>query len=960
MAGYVLYKNPKSLLNKTGAILISSFAIWNLMDVFGISTDNSENTAMLFQNISSIGWIGFASVLLCFSLVFSKKEKLLKKNGFLILIFIVPIIFIFKQWSNDITGNPFKGKYGWEFKWEDTIWTYLFYTYYSLFSLLSIFIIYLHGIKTKSTREKNQSRIIVTTGLISLIGGTITDVILPLLHIHGIPQLGNVFILIFAGGILYAIVKYRFLTVTPAIAAENIISTMTELLILSDHFGNIINLNSAALETLKYEQKELSGKSVEMLFCQDDLKESLLDRIAHGEIIRNYETCILTNDAREIPVILSCSPLKDEEGDVRGIVFVARDITEQKRVADELKRQKEEFEMIFNLVPVQIWYKDTQNNLIRVNRQVCSELGMTNEKIEGHSVEELFPSFAQQYFKDDLEVFNARKPKLGIIEQVNTANGEILWVHSDKVPVFGKDGQLVGLIAIVQNITERKWAQEELGKLGKAIYTSGEAIFLTDQEGVFTFVNPAFTSLYGFSSDEIVGKTTPRIIKSEVLDKTVYEGFWQTLLNGDEVKGEIINKRKDGTLITIDGSATPIFDEEKNIIGFLGIQRDITERKQTEEALQESEMKFRSITEQTTDLIAITDANGFIIYASPSSKTLFHYTQEEMCGHHFSEFIDETAVPEAVAGFNAILGSGERMRVERRMKRKDSSIFIGELNRSNYQCGELNGVLVIIHDITERKRAEKELIEAKNKAEESDRLKSAFLANMSHEVRTPLNSIIGFSELLADPDFDQEQKSEFTKSIINSGNNLLVIISDILDISKMESGEITIRNKQINAQDFILNVAEKFSSQIEAKKLELKLTIPDNDEETVVFADVERLRQIFNNLIGNAFKFTSNGSIEIGYQPKGEMVEFYVKDSGIGIPAEYHNTIFERFRQVEDAKTRTYGGNGLGLPISKNLVELMGGKMWVESEPDIGSTFYFTLPSKAESVEKLATLAVSF
>lgn len=246
-------------------------------------------------------------------------------------------------------------------------------------------------------------------------------------------------------------------------------------------------------------------------------------------------------------------------------------------------------------------------------------------------------------------------------------------------------------------------------------------------------------------------------------------------------------------------------------------------------------------------------------------------------------------------------------------------------------------------EIEQRKQAELELIEALKRAEESDRLKSAFLANMSHEVRTPLNSIIGFSELLSNPEFDQAQKDDFIQYIINSGNNLLAIINDIMDISKLESGELQIHNRPLNVHKFTSTVKEQFAIQSKAKGLELELIVPENNEETFIHADADRLRQIFNNLVSNAIKFTSNGRIEIGYQPKGTKIEFYIRDTGIGIAPEYHHKIFERFRQIETSATRKFGGNGLGLAISKNLVELMGGEIWVESEIGKGAKFCFTI-----------------
>jgi len=241
------------------------------------------------------------------------------------------------------------------------------------------------------------------------------------------------------------------------------------------------------------------------------------------------------------------------------------------------------------------------------------------------------------------------------------------------------------------------------------------------------------------------------------------------------------------------------------------------------------------------------------------------------------------------------------------------------------------------------KRTE-ELLLAKEHAEQSDKLKSAFLANVSHEIRTPLNGIIGFSELLIDADYTEDQKSEFIHHIISNGNNLLNIISDIVDISKIESGEITIRKTEIPLKKLLDEIRVNHIIQAEKKLIEFNCACPCHESEVFVVADKDRLHQVFNNLIGNALKFTSEGFIEVGCKPSGDMIQFHVKDTGIGIPANFHEPIFDRFRQVETSLSRNFGGNGLGLAISKNLIELMGGKIWVESEIGKGSTFYFTIP----------------
>ena len=238
----------------------------------------------------------------------------------------------------------------------------------------------------------------------------------------------------------------------------------------------------------------------------------------------------------------------------------------------------------------------------------------------------------------------------------------------------------------------------------------------------------------------------------------------------------------------------------------------------------------------------------------------------------------------------------------------------------------------------------RQLNDAKQKAEESDMLKSAFLANMSHEIRTPLNSIVGFSELLADPDFEEEQKQEFIRTIVDNGNNLMVIISDIMDLSMIDSRQLKIRHERFFLNQVFEDLEHEYQMKAAAKNVEFRVNLPLDSEKIEIETDIYRLKQVCNNLIGNALKFTSEGFVEIGYQLKENKVEFFVRDTGIGISAALHQSIFERFRQAELTKARKYGGNGLGLAISKNLVEILGGEMWLESEEGVGSNFYFNIP----------------
>ena len=256
--------------------------------------------------------------------------------------------------------------------------------------------------------------------------------------------------------------------------------------------------------------------------------------------------------------------------------------------------------------------------------------------------------------------------------------------------------------------------------------------------------------------------------------------------------------------------------------------------------------------------------------------------------------------------------------------------------------------------LLKRKHTEEELIRAKEHAEESDRLKSAFLTNMSHEIRTPMNGILGFTELLREPNLTSDEQKDYIQTIQISGARMLNTINNIVDISKIESGLITNDIKETNINEKIEFTYKFFKPEVEIKGLQFLFKNGLPTKEAIIKTDNEKVYAILTNLVKNAIKFTYEGSIEFGYVKKGEYLEFFVKDTGVGIPRKQHQMIFERFRQGSESHSRSYEGSGLGLSIAKSYVEMLGGEIWVKSEEGKGSTFYFTIPYNAVSEEKTA------
>jgi PAS domain S-box-containing protein len=383
---------------------------------------------------------------------------------------------------------------------------------------------------------------------------------------------------------------------------------------------------------------------------------------------------------------------------------------------------------------------------------------------------------------------------------------------------------------------------------------------------------------------------------------------------------------------------------------------NITEQKLFEHKIIENSANWQTTFDAIDDIIILLKPNFEIIEINKAGLSMKNKTREEVIGKKCHEIFHNTASPICSCPCKAALESKKYTKCEDTFDHRTCELIAFPIFDKNKN---IQAFTHIIRDITDHKKLEAKLLKAKEKAEESDHLKSAFLANMSHEIRTPMNGILGFSSLLQESNLTGEQQQEYIKLIEKSGNRMLNIINDIIDISKIESGLMLINKKSVNISELIDNLYHFFNPETEHKGLNL---VPINklpSSKSIINSDPEKINSILTNLIKNAIKFTSQGAIEFGCEKKGKVLEFFVKDTGIGIPKDRQNAVFERFVQADIADKMARQGAGLGLAISKAYVKMLGGKIWLESEPGKGTTFYFTLPYTAElEAESAPTIQV--
>ncbi|PKO99650.1 MAG: hypothetical protein CVU13_03740 [Bacteroidetes bacterium HGW-Bacteroidetes-8] len=728
------------------------------------------------------------------------------------------------------------------------------------------------------------------------------------------------------------------------------------ILILNAETGKIVDVNPFLIDLLGYSKKEFAEKTIwEIVTFKDIFKnrEKFLE-LQQEEYIRYDDLPLVTSDGRIISVELIGTNYF--EGNTKLVQCNIRDTTIRREADLALRKSESHLRALVKTIPDLIWLKDTSGVYLSCNPMFERFFGSGEADIIGKTDYDFVDRELADFFcENDQKAMEAGKPTSNEEWVTFADDGHRAFLETIKSPIYDSDGTVIGVLGIGRDITERMLAGQALlesEKRFRAIFDQAPiAISLIDLQGYPIISNLRLSKILGYTKDELSKMKFTDFTHPEDIDKDLNQ--FNELIAG-KISWYNLEKRyihKNKNIIWANLFVTTLNDFNGLPQEIIGMVEDITEQKKIND-----EIKLQAdLLSNVGQSIIATDLLGKVIYWNNAAEKIYGWSSTEAMGQNIIDLTPSFQSGEQAIEIMKNLSAGKTWAGEFNVKRKGGTSFPAFVTDTPIldSNGKLTGIIGISSDITERKLAEMELIGAKERAQESDRLKTAFLHNISHEIRTPMNAIVGFSGFLNDPDLTPEKRNDFIKIIIQSSDQLLAIIDDIIRIASIESGQEKIQEDEININLICTLINEQFSPKANEKSITLSLKTPLADDEAIIFTDTTKLTQIITNLIGNAFKFTRQGYVNFGYKVKGKQLEFYVGDSGIGIAKDMQEKIFNRFRQVETTDTRYFGGSGLGLSISKAYVEMLGGKMWLSSELGKGSVFYFTIPYKRSNPKKL-------
>lgn len=634
--------------------------------------------------------------------------------------------------------------------------------------------------------------------------------------------------------------------------------------------------------------------------------------------------------------------------------LLRKEIHQREKVEKELKESESYFRLLFELNPQPMFVYDLDSmNITAVNNSAIKVYKYSKDEFLSMNILDLkAPSEFSRLWKNLIEDPNSFQHTE--IWNHKTKDGQIIQVevHSHNLDFRHKNARLVLLIDITEKLKIEKELNESRLTLSNLIDNLPGVIYrcALDEDYTMDYMSDACSRITGYSSDDFI-KTKTISFNDLILPeyRTPIWEKWQRIRTDHSIfEEEYPIKTASGEIKWVWERGRCVFDKHNNLEYLEGYIEDITFKKKAEKELR----KISQAIKQSPVSIVITNADGIIEYTNPKFSEVTEFQASEALGKNPNILKSGMMSPEFYTDFWETISSGKTWTGELINKAKSGRLYWASKSVSPIfdETGKITHYVAVCEDISEKKKTENELIKAKEKAEESDRLKSSFLANISHEIRTPMNGILGFAELLKEPDLTPENQQEFLNMIEKSGLRMLNIINDLIDISKIEAGETALRIKKTSINKMLRELHLFFIRESNQKNINLDYHCDLPEEESYIETDSTKLSQVLTNLIKNAVKFTDEGSVVFGYKQKDSIFEFFVTDSGPGIPPEQMDVIFERFRQSTLNLTRKYEGAGLGLAISKAYVELLGGSIWIKSELGKGSTFFFTMPLAHPSV----------
>jgi two-component system, sensor histidine kinase and response regulator len=742
------------------------------------------------------------------------------------------------------------------------------------------------------------------------------------------------------------------------------LSSIGDAVIATNETAHITFMNSVAEALTGFPQSEALGLPLAAVFriFNEQTGERVEDPAAKvlrlGAMVglANH-TVLRSRDDREVAIDDSGSPIIDDSGAIIGVVLVFRDVT-QRRLAENaaaLLQANARLELALRRSSIGIWEMSPSPEVRLGARGRYANLW---ERLGYEHTEpflDLDVSLASVHAddRDRVEValrayFSGETPYLDVECQLEHEDGSFRWVLARGATEYDALGKPIRFLGSSVDITDRKQAELALLASERLFRTfvdhALDAFYLHDEVGVILDMNRRACENLGYTREELLGQT-PLLYSvrsaAEVANSLAWTG-------GEEVVViESFHRRKDGTTFPVEVRLRRFVEGDKTFL--VSMVRDTSERLRAEQALRESEERFRGTFDNAGVGIAHCELDGQYLRVNQKLCDILGYSRDELLGANVRATIHPTQdLTETLANIDALRkGEISSYSVDRRMISKSGELVWGNVTvslQTNLSGGQKH-TIAVTQDISERKRLQEELRDAKDAAEAANSAKDEFLANVSHEIRTPMNAILGMTELALDTQLSDNQRQSL-KTVKSAAESLMAIIDDLLDFSKIEAGKLQLDVANFRLRSTVAEILRALATRAHRKGLELVCTIQPDVPDALI-GDSGRLRQILINLVGNAIKFTTDGevvvSVSLGVAPAGGVtLRFAIRDTGIGISANKQATIFQAFEQEDTSTTRKYGGTGLGLTIASRLVALMSGEISVVSERDRGSVFAFT------------------